>query len=29
MTTAAGKFNPDKIKTEDVAKSGGAPDEAE
>ena len=29
MTTAAGKFNPDKIKTEDVARSGGAPDEAE
>ena len=29
MTTAASKFNPDKIKTEDLAKSGGAPDEGE
>ena len=29
MTTAASKFNPDKIRTEDLAKSGGAPDEVE
>jgi len=29
MTTAAAKFNPDKIKTEDLARSGGAPDEGE
>ncbi len=29
MTTAAEKFNADKIKMEDLAKSGGAPDESE
>jgi ParB family transcriptional regulator, chromosome partitioning protein len=29
MVQAAGKFNPDKIKMDDLAKSGGAPDEAE
>jgi len=29
MTQAATKFNPDKIKMDDLAKSGGAPDEAE
>jgi ParB family chromosome partitioning protein len=29
MMQAAEKFNPDKIKTEDLAKSGGAPDEGE
>jgi len=29
MTQAANKFNPDKIKMDDLAKSGGAPDEAE
>lgn len=29
MTQAAQKFNPDKIKMDDLAKSGGAPDEAE
>jgi ParB family chromosome partitioning protein len=29
MKSAAEKFKPDKIKTEDLAKSGGAPDEAE
>ncbi|MDF0642550.1 MAG: ParB N-terminal domain-containing protein [Nitrospira sp.] len=29
MTTAAEKFNPDKVKMDDLAKSGGAPDEAE
>jgi ParB family chromosome partitioning protein len=29
MTQAAAKFNPDKIKMDDLAKSGGAPDEAE
>jgi ParB family chromosome partitioning protein len=28
MVTAAAKFNPDKIKMDDLAKSGGAPDEA-
>jgi hypothetical protein len=26
---AAGKLNPDKIKVDDLAKSGGAPDETE
>jgi ParB family chromosome partitioning protein len=29
MMQAAGKFNPDKVKVDDLAKSGGAPDEAE
>jgi ParB family transcriptional regulator, chromosome partitioning protein len=29
MTQAAAKFNPDKVKPDDLAKSGGAPDEAE
>ncbi|BCA55291.1 conserved exported protein of unknown function [Nitrospira sp. KM1] len=29
MISAVGKFNPDKIKMDDLAKSGGAPDEAE
>jgi ParB family chromosome partitioning protein len=29
MTKAAAKFNPDKIKMDDLAKSGGVPDEAE
>lgn len=29
MTQAAQKFNPDKIKMDDLAKSGGAPDEGE
>ncbi len=29
MRTAAEKFKPDKIRTEDLAKSGGAPDEVE
>lgn len=29
MTQAAAKFNPDKVKMDDVAKSGGAPDEGE
>jgi ParB family chromosome partitioning protein len=29
MATATAKFNPDKIKMEDVARSGGAPDEIE
>ncbi len=29
MTQAAQKFNPDKIKLDDLAKSGGAPDEGE
>ncbi len=29
MTQAAAKFNPDKIKMDDLAKSGGAPDEAD
>ena len=29
MTTAAEKFNPDKIRLDDLAKSGGAPDEGE
>jgi len=29
MTKAAHKFNPEKVRTEDVAKSGGAPEEAE
>jgi ParB family chromosome partitioning protein len=29
MLQAAEKFNPDKIKTEDLAKSGGVPDEGE
>ena len=29
MAKAAAKFNPDKIKLGDLAKSGGAPDEAE
>lgn len=29
MTKAAVKFNPDKIKMDDVAKTGGAPDEGE
>ena len=29
MTKAAAKFNPDKIKMDDLAKSGGAPDETE
>jgi ParB family chromosome partitioning protein len=29
MTKAAAKFNPEKIKMEDLAKTGGAPDESE
>ena len=29
MTNAAEKFNPDKIKLDDLAKSGGMPDETE
>ena len=29
MTQAATKFNPDKVKLDDLAKSGGAPDEPE
>jgi ParB family chromosome partitioning protein len=29
MAKAAVKFNPEKIKTEDLARSGGAPDEGE
>jgi ParB family chromosome partitioning protein len=29
MMQAAGKLNPDKIKVDDLAKSGGAPDETE
>ncbi|MBX3334569.1 MAG: hypothetical protein KF876_10610 [Nitrospira sp.] len=29
MTQAAQKFNPDKVKLDDLAKSGGAPDESE
>jgi ParB family chromosome partitioning protein len=29
MTKAAAKFNPDKIKMDDLAKSGGAPDESD
>jgi ParB family chromosome partitioning protein len=29
MTQAAAKFNPDKIKMDDLAKSGGAPDEVD
>lgn len=29
MTQAATKFNPEKIKMDDLAKSGGVPDEAE
>ena len=29
MATAAAKFNPDKIRLDDLAKSGGAPDESE
>ena len=29
MMQAAAKFNPDKIKMDDLAKSGGAPDESE
>ena len=29
MTQAAAKSNPDKIKMDDLAKSGGTPDEAE
>lgn len=29
MTKAAGKFNPDKIKMDDLAKSGGAPDDTD
>lgn len=29
MTRAAEQFNPDKVKTDDLAKSGGAPDDAE
>jgi ParB family transcriptional regulator, chromosome partitioning protein len=29
MTQAASKFNPDKVKVDDLAKSGGAPDESE
>lgn len=29
MTQAAAKFNPDKVKMDDLAKSGGAPDEGE
>jgi ParB family chromosome partitioning protein len=29
MTQAAQKFNPDKIKMDDLAKSGGVPDEVE
>ena len=29
MAKAAAKFNPDKIKLDDLTKSGGAPDDAE
>jgi ParB family chromosome partitioning protein len=29
MLQAAAKFNPDKVKVDDLAKSGGAPDEGE
>lgn len=29
MTSAAAKFNPDKVKLDDLAKSGGAPDEGD
>ena len=29
MTNAAKKFNPEKIKLDDLAKTGGAPDEGE
>ncbi|MCX5729164.1 MAG: hypothetical protein NTZ28_10075, partial [Nitrospirae bacterium] len=29
MTKAAEKFNPEKIKLDDLAKTGGAPDEGE
>ena len=29
MTKAAAKFNPDKIKMDDLARTGGAPDESE
>ena len=29
MSTAIAKFDPDKIRMEDLARSGGAPDEAE
>ncbi|MEK7300236.1 MAG: chromosome partitioning protein ParB, partial [Nitrospirota bacterium] len=29
MTKAAEQFNPDKVKVDDLAKSGGAPDDAE
>jgi ParB family chromosome partitioning protein len=29
MLQGAAKFNPDKIKVDDLAKSGGAPDETE
>jgi ParB family transcriptional regulator, chromosome partitioning protein len=29
MTKAAEQFNPDKVKMDDLAKSGGAPDDAE
>jgi len=29
MMQAAQKFNPDKIKVDDLAKSGGAPDDTE
>jgi ParB family chromosome partitioning protein len=29
MMQAAGKSNPDKVKMDDLAKSGGAPDEGE
>jgi ParB family chromosome partitioning protein len=29
MAKAAHKFNPEKVRTEDVAKSGGAPEEPE
>jgi ParB family chromosome partitioning protein len=29
MTQAATKFNPDKVKLDDLAKSGGMPDDSE
>jgi ParB family transcriptional regulator, chromosome partitioning protein len=29
MATATAKFNPEKMKMEDVARSGGAPDESD
>ena len=29
MTKAASKFNPDKIKMDDLARTGGAPEESE